>query len=130
MSRPRADDECADAGFSLVEVLAALVIAAMALVVLMRGLGSSQLSAIYLESQLGARLLAQSLIEDERQAADTRPDRRSGTTGQYSWQLVIQPTQIAGLGQMEKGFRFYRLSAEVTWQPRGRLILDTLKVGK
>ena len=80
MSHPNAVDRKSENGFSLVEVLTALVIAAFALVVLMRGLGTSQTTAVYLESHLGARLLARSILEDERQSGETKPGRRSGDT--------------------------------------------------
>jgi prepilin-type N-terminal cleavage/methylation domain-containing protein len=130
MSRHSAAENSAQSGFSLIEVLAALVIASMALVVLMRGLGSSQMSAVFLESQLGARVLAQSIIEDERQAADTKAGQRSGTSGQYEWQFAIEPTAVDGIGRIEGGFRLYRLTVKVNWQPRGQLVLETLKLGK
>ena len=118
------------AGFSLVEVLTALVIASIALVALLRGLGSSQVSAIYLESHLGARILARSIIEDERQAVDTKPGQRTGDSGQYRWTFDVTPADVAGTGKPENGYRLYRLSVEINWSPRGRLVLDTLKLGK
>lgn len=130
MSPRNAADGGKQAGFSLVEVLTALVIASMSLVVLMRGLGSSQVAAMYLESQLGARLLAQSIIEDERQAAETKAETRSGTSGQYEWNFVIAPAAVEGVGKIESDFRLYRLTVDVTWKPRGHLTLDTLKLGK
>ncbi len=130
MFRRNAADASGESGFSLVEVLTAMVIAATALVVLMRGLGSSQSSALYLESHLGARLLAHAIIEDERQAADSKTGRRSGTSGQYEWDFQIAPAAVDGVGKIEGGFRLYRLTVEVNWKPRGHLSLDTLKLGK
>ena len=130
MFHRNAADSQAQAGFSLVEVLTALVIASIALVALLRGLGSSQVSTVYLESHLGARILARSILEDERQAPETKAGRRSGDSGQYSWTFDIEPTQVGGIGKLQNGFKIYRLTVEINWSPRGRLVLDTLKLGK
>ena len=130
MSHQNAADREAQAGFSLIEVLTALVIASIALVALLRGLGSSQVSAIYLESHLGARILARSIIEDERQATGTKTGQRAGDSGQYHWTLDVEPGDVDGIGKPENGYRLYRLTATISWTPRGRLVLDTLKFGK
>ena len=130
MYHQNAADRNGQAGFSLIEVLTALVITSIALVTLLRGLGSSQVSAVYLESHLGARILARSILEDERQAADTKAGQRAGDSGQYHWTLDIKPAEVAGIGKPLDGYRLYRLSVEIGWNPRGRLVLDTLKLGK
>src|SRR5438045_2895481 len=65
--RPSAEcDRGGESGFSLVEVMCAVAIMAFALVALYRGAGQSQRAAQYLETHLGARLVARSLIEDAR----------------------------------------------------------------
>lgn len=130
MSHPNAVDSRGEAGFSLIEVLTALVIASFALVVLMRGLGTSQGSAIYLESHLGARLLARSILEDERQDAETKTGQRSGDSGQYHWSLEVESTELAGTSKSNTGGQLYKLTVEIGWAPRGRLVLDTMKFGK
>ena len=130
MSRPSAPERRTESGFSLVEVLCALVITATAMVVLLRGLGGSQLTAIYLEQHLGARLLAQTILEDERQSGITEPGTRSGESGIYQWQLVVAPTAIGGVPAQGNGFKPFRLAVDIRWQPRGRLQLDTLKLGR
>ncbi len=117
-------------GFSLVEVLCAMTIAALALVVLFRGLGQSQTAALYMEQHLGARLLAQTILEDERIAATTEVGRRQGDSGNFSWQLEIAPTTIDGVGDLPSSHRLYRLVAEVAWSPRGKVRLETLKLGR
>ncbi len=118
------------AGFSLVEVMCAMAIAAMSLIVLFRGLGSSQLAASYLELQMGARVIAQSILSDERQATGTETGNREGDSGIYHWQLEIAPAEVDGVGKLPTGFRLYRLTVAINWQPRGQLVLDTLKLGK
>jgi prepilin-type N-terminal cleavage/methylation domain-containing protein len=130
MSRCTPPDRGTSAGFSLVEVMCALAIAAMALVALFRGLGSSQIAANYMEAHLGARIIAQSILADERQAAETLTGARAGDSGMYHWQLIVEPANIQIAGSTTSTFRLYRLSVEVSWDPRGNLKLDTLKLGR
>jgi hypothetical protein len=110
--------------------MSALAIAAMALVVLLRGLGGSQVAANFLDAHLGARIIAQSILADERQANGTSPDTRTGDSGLYRWRLKIEPANVAAIGKMPAAYRLYRLSVEVRWEPSGFLALDTLKLGK
>jgi prepilin-type N-terminal cleavage/methylation domain-containing protein len=130
MSRCTPPDRGTSAGFSLVEVMCALAIAAMALVVLFRGLGSSQIAANYMEAHLGARIVAQSILADERQATETSAGSRAGDSGMYHWQLIVEPANIQIAGSTASTFRLYRLSVEVSWDPRGNLKLDALKLGR
>jgi len=102
---------------------------AFALVALYRGAGESQQAAQYMETHLGARLVARSLIEDVRQAPNTSSDRREGDSGQYHWQLVIEPVSVPGIANIP-GYRFYHLQALVTWRPNGSFTLDALKLGR
>jgi type II secretion system protein I len=129
MPRCIVSDRGSSAGFSLVEVMCALAIAAMALVVLLRGLGSSQTATNYLEAHLGARIIAQSLLEDERQSIGTSPATRTGDSGIYRWRLTIEPESVPVDGVLPPAYQLYRLSVEVTWRPRGSFKLDTLKLG-
>lgn len=110
--------------------MCALAIAAMALVVLYRGLGGSQIAANSLEAHLGARVIAQSILEDELHAAETSSAERAGDSGPYKWRLTIEPATVPGAGALPKTHRMYRLTVEINWAPRGRFILDTLKLGK
>jgi prepilin-type N-terminal cleavage/methylation domain-containing protein len=118
------------AGFSLVEVLCALAITALGLVALLRGLGGSQVAANYLEAHLGARIIAQSILGDERQAAETPVGTRQGKSGIYHWRLTVEPAQVSAVNKMPVTYRLYHLSVEVTWAPRGSFAIDTLKLGR
>ncbi|MCB1379283.1 MAG: prepilin-type N-terminal cleavage/methylation domain-containing protein [Alphaproteobacteria bacterium] len=130
MFQPTRPDSGPRAGFSLVEVLCALAIAAMAMVTLMRGMGTSQLAASRMDNYLGARIIAQAIIEDELSAAETTADQREGKSGPYDWRFVIAPTTVNGLTGLPSEYTLYRLSAEVTWSPRGRFALEALKLVK
>lgn len=129
MSRLTASDRRREQGFSLVEVLAAVAIMAVALVTLYRGAGGAQRAAQYMEAHLGARLVAESLIEDARQSPITGPDTRKGESGLYQWQLVIAPVDMPGIGKMQGG-RFYHLQAQIAWGRGGSFTLDALKLGR
>jgi len=130
MSQQTGFDQGDRSGFSLVEVLCALIIASMAMVTLLRGLGTSQHASNQLESYLGARIIVQSILEDEMSSVDTAPAQREGKSGNYAWRLNIEPASIAAFGKLPSGFKLYRLTAEVTWIPRGRFFAETLKLAK
>ena len=123
-------DKSRNAGFSLIEVLSAMLIASLSLVVLYRGLTGSGQAALYLEAHLGARLIAESILEDERQSGNTTAGTRSGDSGMYRWQLTIQPAAIAAARNLPSNYRFYRLSVDVRWLPRGHLAVETLKLDR
>lgn len=129
MPRCNASEQPGESGFSLVEIMCAVAIMAFALVALYRGAGQSQHAAQYLEAHLGARLVARSLIEDARQAPTVNADHRAGDSGQYHWQLLIEPVNVPGVASVP-GYRFYHLQALVTWEPAGSFVLDALKLGK
>jgi prepilin-type N-terminal cleavage/methylation domain-containing protein len=71
----------AEGGFSLVEVLCAVAVAASAIAVLTSGVGGSLRGASTLDQHLGARLILQSILDDELAAAQTAPARREGESG-------------------------------------------------
>jgi type II secretion system protein I len=127
LARPDNDPE---SGFSLVEVMCALAIAAMALVALLRGVESSLSAANYLDAHLGARVIAQAILEDERIAADTSAGTRAGQSGLYNWRLVIEPAVLPATSKLPGDYRLYQLTVEVQWPPRGKFILKTLKLGR
>lgn len=130
MSQQTGFDRQRASGFSLVEVLCALAIASMAMVTLLGGLGTSQHASNQLESYLGARIIVQSILEDEMSSAGTAPAQREGKSGIYVWRLNIEPASTADFGTLPSGFKLYRLTAEVTWAPRGRFFAETLKLAK
>lgn len=109
------------------EVVAALAIAALALTGLYRGLGGSQSAAARLELQLGARIIARAILADEQQAAQSTPGDRAGDSGPYRWQLTVARADAQNL---PPAYHLYRLTADVSWPPHGRFVLDTLKLGR
>lgn len=80
-----------NSGFSLVEVLCAVAVAASAIAVLTSGVGGSIKGANKLDQHLGARLILQSILDDELAAGQTAPAQRAGESGPYRWRLDISP---------------------------------------
>lgn len=117
-----------DGGFSLVEALCAVAIAASAIVVLTNGIGGSLKGAQALDKHLGARILLQTILEDELAAAATAPDLREGESAGYRWRLEIAPVEV--VDGLPAPYVTYHLTATATWEPGGRLSAEALKLGK
>lgn len=115
-------------GFSLVEVLCAVAIAAGSIAVLTSGVGGSLKGASMLDQHLGARLILQSILEDELAAAETSAAQREGDSGPYHWQLVIEPA--AAPGKLPDAYRMYRLTGTVGWGAGGMITGTALKLSR
>jgi prepilin-type N-terminal cleavage/methylation domain-containing protein len=118
-----------EAGFSLVEVLCAMAIAAAAIVVLSGGASGSLKAARALDMHLGARVILQSILEDELAAAETAPASRQGDSGSYRWELEIAPT-AEGAARLPPSHRMYRLTASVSWGEGNRATATVLKLAR
>ena len=118
------------AGFTLVEAMCALAISAMALVFLFRGMTGSQTAANYLEQHLGARILAEAILDDQMRETAIVPGTHAGTSGIYRWEVTIEPACSGAARLAPRGWRLYRVAVDLAWQPRGRFQLDVLKLGK
>lgn len=123
---PRRSDR--QRGFSLVEVLCAVAVAASAIAVLTGGVSTSIKGANKLDQHLGARLILQTILEDELAAGETASAQREGETGPYRWRLAIEPA--AAPGKLPDGYRLYRLSASVGWGRGGEVTGTALKLGR
>lgn len=117
-------------GFSLVEVLCALAIAAASIVVLSGGATGSLRGARALDMHLGARMVLQSILEDELSASATAPATRQGDSGAYRWQLKIEPAAAPVTGKLPAGVRMYRLTASVAWDRGGEDTASVLKLAR
>ena len=117
------------AGFTLVEVMCAVAIAAMALVFLFRGVVGSGTAAARMEEHLGARVLARSIIDIERAVEPPEAGTRKGESSIYRWQLDVVADQAGGPAA-PRGWKFYRVTVQVAWGRNGLLQLDTLRLGK
>ena len=123
---PRRSDR--EKGFSLVEVLCAVAVTASAIAVLTSGVGGSLKGANALDQRLGARLILQSILEDELASGQTAPAQREGESGPYRWRLNIEP--VAAPGDLPQAYRMYRLTASVGWGRGGEVTGTALKPGR
>lgn len=123
----RADPQ---AGFSLVEVLCAVAIAAAAIGVLTSGVTEALRATRALDMHLGARLILESILEDELSATATAPARREGESGPYRWRLDIVPTAEGSPPGLPPPLRMYRLTAVVSWAPAGEASASVLKLAR
>lgn len=122
-----AADRNGERGFSLIEVLCAVAIAASAIVVLSSGTTGALKGARALDMRLGAQVILRSILEDELASGDTAPALREGDSGPYRWKLVIEP---AAAGKLPPVYRMYRLTASVTWDKGGLATGSVLKLAR
>ncbi len=118
------------AGFTLLEVLVAMVMLAVGLSALYPSFGTAVRTIDSAEGHLVARQLALSIL-DERMASRTfGPGTLSGRDGDYRWSLAVAPADEAlspasGMGH----WALYRLVLTVTWPPQRRYQVETLHIG-
>ena len=125
-----ASDPPREAGFSLVEILCALAIGAAAISVLTGGITGSLRGAQALDMHLGARIILQSILEDELAAGQTAPAVREGESGSYRWRLDIVPTREGVDAELPPSLRMYRLTASVSWGRGGSASATVLKLSR
>lgn len=119
-----------EAGFSLVEVLCALAIAASAVVVLTGGTTGALKAALALEMRQGARVVLQSILSDELAAESTAPALREGRSGPYRWRLEIRPEVASFAKGLPASLRMYRLTASVDWGRGGTASATALRLSR
>jgi type II secretion system protein I len=117
-------------GFTLVEVLCALAISSFAVVSLMQSLGGSQRAARHLEDQFAASVVAHSVLTQERQSFIAPTGLKAGDEGKYHWEVIALPTGSGLAAMTPPGFALYRIVVKVTWDRRGSLQLETVKLGR
>lgn len=107
-------------GFSLIEVIAALLLLAIAFTALMRVAGGaielSQRAAERSEAAMYARSLLDSAFVMEPIRAGTRSGRFDK---QFAWQLQVTPWGPGGKPAPGAGLRMYQLDLDVHWRGGG-----------
>ena len=108
-------------GFSLIEVLAALVIFSVAIVALVESFGASTAIQADLVEHSRALMLAENVLEEVRAANRFETGRRGGPfdgiDAGFEWESQIAATDVDGL---------YRVSVRVRWRDRGEAELTSL----
>ncbi|QXL85883.1 prepilin-type N-terminal cleavage/methylation domain-containing protein [Comamonas sp. NLF-1-9] len=104
-------------GLSLLELLVALSIMAIAVAMLYRALGAGVRDAGRLQGQQKAVFVARSLLA----ATDAVPAggwNESGAAGGYQWRVVSQP--FGPVTDPASELRLYSLDLTITWNDRGQ----------
>jgi general secretion pathway protein I len=105
-------------GFSLLEVIAAIMLLAIAFAALMKVAGGSisltQNAAGYSEAALWARGLLDSAFVGEPIKPGTSAGQFNNT---YRWQLAVTPWNQAGNARANAPLRLFQLDLDVLWGP-------------
>lgn len=120
-----------DAGFSLLEVLVAIVILSIALAALYRSFGTALLSPERVAGRLGAAQVGQAVLERHIGVRTLVPGTFRGDQDGYQWILSITPT-TNGLEPRggSRPWRLLALTVSVTWSGGEPLKLETLQLVK
>jgi len=118
-------------GFSLLEILAATVVLAGALVIVLESVASGQSATARLQRQMAAHSLAGDVL-DRAAAGESDPLPQQGRTNmhgtEFRWAVTDSPARRAGLRQLtclvrwqcqgqEQSVALYRLVEEPTQEP-------------
>ena len=125
MSRRRRGD-----GFTLVEVLVALVVLGLVLGACYRLLSTGLKSVSEADSLARAVLVAESVLADASQRTDPRDAAGDLTVDGYRCKVAVLPYDDAALPAPEEtGLRLYRVTVSVAWGPNRSYELATLALG-
>lgn len=103
-------------GFSLLEVLVAFAVMALALGVLYQALGGSVRAAGDAEHNVRAVLMAESLLAQHRSVPPGGIDQ-SGAVGGFAWH--VQSVPLPPLEGRADAWELHEIGVEVSWQDRG-----------
>lgn len=109
-------------GFSLLEVIAAMLLLAIAFTALMKVAGGAisltQNAAAHSEAAMWARSLLDSAFVGQR----LKPGTRSGQFNRkFHWQLQVTPWRLAGKTPPNAPLQLYQLDLDVRWGPPGHV---------
>jgi len=97
----RAEPVAIRRGFSLLEVLVALLVLALALVALTKSAGSQALASEALRERTLAGWLAQTVLAETRVAGHTATGKSDGrrrfAAREWRWELKIEATQVSSI---------------------------------
>lgn len=105
-------------GFSLLEVIAAIMLLAIAFAALMKVAGASISLTRNAAEHSEAAMHARSLLDSAFVGESVRAGSRSGRFNQqYRWQLDVTPWNQAGVAAPDAALRLYQLDLAVSWGP-------------
>ena len=120
-------------GFSLIEVIAALLLLAIAFTALMKVAGGAIGLTQHAAQRSEAAMWARSLLDSAFVTEPLRAGTRSGTFNkQYRWQLQVTPWNPGGKPVPNAALQLYQLDLDVRWSGAGHdqvAHFSTLRVG-
>lgn len=131
MSRSERSNANKSSGFSLLEVLVAMAIAALSLGIIMNLFaGSSRASMLNQNYQLALQL-AESQLEAVTATPLQNLPSDQGKFDQYRWRSTVTPYQSAQSETIKYPFMLYQIQVEVSWGTREDypVSLTTLRLG-
>lgn len=122
-----------DKGISLVEVLVAFVILAMAVSVLLRIFSSGTVNIVISQQYVDAVQIAESQLASIGVDKELTPATETGSSGdRYNWQTTIEPYNFYEDKEQEiYPVSAFRIMVEVSWLERGqtrRIELSSIKL--
>jgi len=105
------------AGFTLIEVMAALSVLALTFVVLLQTDGLNATRTLHTERLLGAVELAGEKMEElfASETGDLFSDNGEQADGIYSWDQTVSDTQFAGLKEVRLTVKWYEGEREESY---------------
>jgi general secretion pathway protein I len=119
-----------ESGLTLLEVLVALTILAIAMTSLFEAHSTAIKATGTTEDTAQARLIAQAKLAET--LADWAGGSRgqSGAEGRFAWRVGIAPEAASWSALKSEGnWRLYRVNVTVDWAGKHRVELNTLKLG-
>jgi general secretion pathway protein I len=113
-------------GFTLFEVLIAIVILALSLSALLPSFSGGLRGATVIDDHMRARLLAQSVMAEFSQSRNPQPLARQGQYDKFAWRLTVTPYDADVVPQPV--WRLHRLVLTVAWAPGRQVELQTLRM--
>jgi len=118
-----------EAGFTLIETLAALTILAVALTSLFQSQGMGLRTSATAADYAKARILAESLLAETAVQWRGGVRRQSGKEGGFAWSIDVERAPGAPPAHKTK-WGLHQIRVSVAW-PGGRsVVLETLKLGR
>ena len=109
-----------EGGFSLIEVIAALLLLAITFTALMKVAGGAIGLTQHAAQRSEAAMRARSLLDSAFVGEPIRPGTRSGEFDkQYRWQLQVTPWNAGGKPVPSPPLQLYRLDLDVSWRSAG-----------
>jgi len=118
-------------GFTLLEVLIAIVVLALSFSALMQSHSAGLRGVAMLDDHLQARLLAQSVMAEWGNDRALRPGTVRGGFDKFAWTLSIAPLEDSPAPRTAATtWTLYRLVLQVSWPRHRQIELQTVRMGR